>query len=265
MYTFKMSDLEILKSLRRDVLLAAYKSGEGHVPSAYSILEIIFSFYKQTKLDSESNTKKEDLNRFVLSKGHGALALYAVLAEFNFFSKDWVDNFAQKDSRFGGHPDCLKVPGVEASTGSLGHGIGISTGMAYAKKITNSTAKIFCLIGDGELNEGSIWESLLVAKQHKLGNLVVIVDQNHSSDRAINPGSLEDKFKAFGFKTKTLNGNNLSDMFSVYSDKIIYDEPRAIVAETIKGFGLKEMENNPEWHHKTPSESQFNLFMDQLK
>jgi transketolase len=260
-----MNDLKVLKSLRKDILLAAYKSGEGHVPSAFSILELIFGFYKQLHSDRKSLADTVITDKFVLSKGHGALALYAVLSEFGYFSKDWVENFAQEDSLFGGHPDWLKVPGVEASTGSLGHGIGIAAGMAYAQKIQGNNSKIFCLIGDGELNEGTVWETCLVANHHKLSNFIVLVDQNHSSDRAIKTEPLQEKFRSFGFLTKSINGNNFDEVKAIYADRSEYEAPRAIIAETIKGFGIKEIENNPEWHHKTPDAKTFESFMDQLK
>jgi transketolase len=191
-----VDDKSILKSLRRDILDAGYISKEGHIPSAFSILEIVYGSYKCINKNRSCGYSEIDLDKFVLSKGHGALALYAVLAEFDHFSKDWKNNFASFNSDFGGHPDRLKVPGIEASTGSLGHGIAIAAGIAYAQKMRSTKAKVFCLIGDGELNEGTIWETLLIANQHRLDNFIVIVDQNHSSDRAMNPESLISKFES---------------------------------------------------------------------
>jgi len=259
-----VDDRNILNSLRRDILDAGYNSKEGHIPSAYSILEIVYSFYKHLSKNKQMGFNEIDLDKFVLSKGHGSLALYAVLAEFGYFSKDWKNNFASFNSDFGGHPDRLKVPGVEASTGSLGHGIAIAAGMAYAKRIRLNKARVFCLIGDGELNEGTIWETLLVASQLKLNNFIVIVDQNHSSDRAINHESLTSKFNSFGFVTKEINGHNLDDVKNIYIENPSGEAPRAFIAETIKGKGLEEMENNPAWHHKSPSKVEYENFLEQL-
>jgi len=258
-------DIQILKNLRRDILKAAYSSKEGHVPSAYSIIEIVYGFYKSVSEQKIAGAKEKDLDRFILSKGHGSLALYAVLAEFGYFSKQWINNFASFNSDFGGHPDRLKVPGVEASTGSLGHGIAIAAGMAYAQKIKLTKSRVFCLIGDGELNEGTIWETLLIANQHKLDNFIVIVDQNHSSDRAINPKSLISKFESFGFVTNEIDGHNLDDIKNIYVENSSIKSPRAFIAETIKGKGLEEMENNPAWHHKFPSKVEYENFLGKLK
>jgi transketolase len=260
-----VNDKDILNSLRRDILDAGYISKEGHIPSAYSILEIVYGFYKNLNKNKLIGVDEINLDKFVLSKGHGALALYAVLAEFGYFSRDWINNFASFNSDFGGHPDRLKVSGVEASTGSLGHGVAIAAGMAYAQKIRSTTARVFCLIGDGELNEGTIWETLLVASQHKLNNFIVIVDQNHSSDRAINPTSLTSKFDSFGFLTKEINGHNLDEVQGIYIESSSGGSPVAFIAETIKGKGLEEMENNPAWHHKFPNQVEYENFRGQLK
>ena len=255
------TEISNLKSLRRDILLAATKAKEGHIPSAYSILELIYGFYS-LNIDLEN----KDRHRFVLSKGHGCLALYAVLSEFGHVSKDWKDNFSSFESAFGGHPDMNKIKGVEASTGSLGHGIGIALGIAYAQRLKKQKSNTFVLVGDGELNEGTAWESLMVANHHKLNNFVVIVDQNHSSDRAIDLGSLKNKFEAFGFSVQEINGHNLKEIEKIYTlNSEVMATPTAFIAKTIKGYGISEMENNPAYHHAYPEKDQLTAFLEQLK
>jgi len=253
-------EIDTLKSLRRDILIAATSAKEGHIPSAYSILELVFGFYLENKI-----IDNKEMNRFVLSKGHGSLALYAVLAEFGFVGKEWVNNFARYDSNFGGHPDMNKIKGVEASTGSLGHGIGIALGIAYAQRVRKQPFNTYVLVGDGELNEGTIWESLLVASHHKLTNFVVIIDQNHSSDRAIDLGSIKNKFEAFGFMVKEIDGHNLEEVKSIYIfDTKSITKPIVFIANTTKGYGISEMENNPAYHHAYPNEDQFMNFLKEL-
>jgi transketolase len=253
-------EIDTLKSLRRDILIAATSAKEGHIPSAYSILELVFGFYVENKI-----IDNKEMNRFVLSKGHGSLALYAVLAEFGFVGKEWVNNFARYDSNFGGHPDMNKINEVEASTGSLGHGIGIALGIAYAQRVRKQSFNTYVLVGDGELNEGTIWESLLVASHHKLTNFVVIIDQNHSSDRAIDLGSIKNKFEAFGFMVKEIDGHNLEEVKSIYIfDTKSITKPIVFIANTTKGYGISEMENNPAYHHAYPNEDQFIGFLKEL-
>ena len=162
----------------------------------------------------------------------------------------------------GGHPT-NKIKNVTASTGSLGHGLPIAVGMAMAEKIKESNNKIYCVIGDGETNEGTIWESALLAANHKLDNLVVILDYNHSNDRALDLGDIEGKFNSFGWKTIRMDGHNTYDI--EISLTAIAHRPIVLIADTIKGKGIKMMENNHEWHHKNPNEEEYNKIMEELK
>jgi len=246
-----------MKQIKENIIRAACYNNEGHIPSAFSILDLLMVLYEENLV----NNKGE--NRFVLSKGHGSLALYAVLVRYGFFNAEEILTFGQYESDLGGHPDRTKINGVEASTGSLGHGLPMAVGMALAEKIKQTNHKIYVLIGDGEANEGTIWESAMLASHHKLDNLVCIVDFNHSTDRALNLGDLKAKFTAFGWHAIAINGHDHDEIKYAY----LHNEPGkplAIIAETIKGCGCKVMENNPEWHHKSPTVEQLESLINEL-
>ena len=245
--------------MRIDILEASSKSQEGHVPSAFSVLEIIYSIY----LGDWNKEKSVDLD-FILSKGHASLALYATLEQAEYIGPEWKSNFAQFESDFGGHPDMKKIRGVSASTGSLGHGLPIALGKAFAYRILSKNKKIYCLVGDGELNEGSIWESLLLASHHKMCELVIILDFNHSTDRALTIGDIRKKFEAFGYQTFEVDGNNLDALDSILEISK-GGTLTAIIANTIKGYGIKTMENNPAWHHLSPKADQINELKSEIR
>jgi len=238
-----------LDRLRREIVVASASAGEGHVPSALSILDILWIEY--SVIMANQRMRHEEIDRFVLSKGHGSLALYVVLSEIGVIDKSELGSFGQFDSRLGGHPDRLKIPGVEASTGSLGHGMPVAAGIALAKQIQGSEGRVVTLIGDGEANEGTIWETALIAAHRHLENLVCIVDYNHSTDRALVLGSIADKFAAFGWGVVEIDGHNPNEIEESLSHEKTA-RPLAIIANTIKGKGVKAMENNPAWHHAAP-------------
>lgn len=241
----------MVNSLKREIVQASWMAKEGHIASAFSVLDIIYCLYNKL-----SNFK------FILSKGHASLALYVVLADKGFFAMSEMTRFCKTGSILSGHPDANKTPGILASTGSLGHGIPMAVGMAMGLKIQNSSQRVFVLIGDGESNEGTIWESCLIASTHKLDNLSIILDYNHSNDRAILLGNVEEKFRAFGMDVLTINGhdhNEIVDALQYTSSK-----PVCIVANTIKGKGCAIMENNPSWHHKSPSDEEYAAIMNEL-
>jgi transketolase len=241
----------------------AHKSGEGHIPSSLSILDIVWVLYARVLQFEPSNPLFPRRDRFFLSKGHASLALYVVLAKVGFFPKSELDHFAEYESILGGHPDRLKAPGVEASTGSLGHGFPQAVGAALALKIKGESARVFVLIGDGETNEGTIWESALLASHHKLHNLVCILDFNHSTDRALEIGDMNSKFSSFGWDVREIDGHD-HNQIKAATLKGSSDQPLLIVAHTTKGKGFKAMENNPEWHHKIPTESDLLKFLDEI-
>lgn len=241
-----------LSQFRKDILVAATKAGEGHIASALSILDILWVLYNRVLRFDPVHPNSEDRDRFVLSKGHASLGLYAILAGKGFFPAEELKTFASYQSIFGGHPDRTKVPGVEASTGSLGHGMPMAAGMAYALKVKKSDRKVFCVIGDGEANEGSVWETALLAAHHKLDNFCCILDYNHSTDRALLLGDLRAKFASFGWDAEEVDGHDHDALYRALI-KTMAGQPRMLVANTVKGCGCAPMENNPAWHHKAPT------------
>jgi transketolase len=255
-------DFDRIKQYKIAILTAAYESGEGHVPSAFSILDILYCLYKPFLNTGVVNFEDLDF-KFILSKGHAALGLYALLSEIDASAKNWVSEFSSYQSRFGGHPDRNKLAGVTASTGSLGHGLPMAVGIALANKASKVSKKTIVLVGDGELNEGSNWESLMVASHHKLQELLIITDFNHSTDRAVDLGDLESKMKSFGLETISIDGHNHSEIkFALEMNG--NGRPRCVIAKTIKGYGLKEMENNPAWHHASPNSQKLTEFIREL-
>lgn len=246
-----------MKKMKEKIIEIAAKSGEGHIPSAFSILDILWVLYSQI-LDKDHVNK----DHLILSKGHASLGLYAVLTEKGLIKQEEFDTFGEFNSILGGHPDRTKIPNVEASTGSLGHGLPIAVGIALGMKIKKQKNKVYSIIGDGESNEGTIWESALLASHHKLNNLYCIVDYNHSGDRALKLGDLKKKFKSFGWDTISINGHCHEEIYKALTKKS--DKPIAIIANTIKGYGSKIMENNPEWHHKSPDQEELEKILKEL-
>jgi len=241
------------KKMVAKIVDLAYSSKEGHIPSSLSVLDIMYGVYQ------EYITKNTD-HKFVLSKGHASLGFYVVLDHFGLLNTD-LNSFCKFHSLLGGHPT-LKIPSVEASTGSLGHGMPIAVGMAMAKKINGTDGTVFVLIGDGEANEGTVWESALLASHHKLDNLVCLMDHNHSTDRAVELGNTLSKFSAFGWDTKEIDGHNIQEICSIQPT---VGKPTFVLCNTIKGKGIPMMENNPEWHHKSPSKEQIFSILNTLE
>jgi transketolase len=240
-------------NLIKKILELSYNKKEGHIGSSLSILDILYNLY-ENKI-SKSNDK------FILSKGHASLGLYVVLNHFNMLEVN-INTFCDFDSDIGGHPSS-NLKNVEASTGSLGHGLPIGVGMAMANRINQSDNRVYVLIGDGEANEGSVWEAALVASHHKLNNLVCIMDHNHSGDRALMIDGVIKKFEAFNWHCIEIDGHNQDEIISAIN-LITDNKPIFILAHTIKGCGIKLMENNPEWHHKSPSEEEYKTFLKEI-
>ncbi len=236
------------------ILSLAHKGREGHVPSSLSILDILDTLYEKFII-------KNKFNKFILSKGHASLALYVVLEKYKIIKN--LDNFCKFNSNFGGHPDKNKIKGVESSTGSLGHGFPFACGISMAKKIKKEKGKVFVLIGDGECNEGTIWETLLLASHHKLNNLVCIIDKNKSTDRALNIDDIKKKIISFNWDCIEIDGHDRKNL--IESIKKQKKKPLAIVAKTIKGKGVPFMENKHEWHHKKIDKSAIEKFIKYIK
>lgn len=260
-----------IRGLRNVVFSSICKGGGGHIAGSLSIIEILAVLYHRVLRIDPENPKDAGRDRFILSKGHAGVALYAILADRGFFSKDYLNKFAQKDSILGGHPDMYKVPGVEASTGSLGHGFPFGVGMALAGKMDKSNYKVFILLGDGECQEGSIWEAAMFAPQHKLDNLIAVVDYNkiQAMDRlekivALEP--LADKWRAFGWEVREVDGHDTLQLEKILNSvPFMSGKPSLIIAHTIKGKGISFMENTPIWHYRLPSPGELKIACRELE
>ena len=250
-----------MNSLIKKIVDIATLKKEGHIPSSLSILDIMYVLYDKVLDIDGIKEDKIDRDRFILSKGHASLGLYVILDHFGLL-KDDINTFCDVDSKLGGHPTD-KIFGVESSTGSLGHGLPIGVGLALAYKIKKYKNKVYVLVGDGEANEGTIWESALLAKHHNLDNLCCIIDFNHSTDRAVDLGNLKMKFDSFGWDVIEIDGHNHNEILNAltYSST----KPICVIANTIKGKGIPLIENNPEWHHKFPNSEEYKILTDYLK
>jgi len=211
-------------------LLALASGDEKHDPSAYSTLHVLIALYDRVLRYDPTNPKSQDRDRFILSKGHGPLVLYAILALKGFFPSRELERFLQWDGILGGHPDRTRVPGIEASTGSLGHGLSMAVGVALALKARHSDRRVYVLIGDGETNEGSIWEAVLLAGDLRLDNLTTILIDNRSSSRDL--GDIGEKFRAFGWRALTIDGRDEDAITEALSSHAV-DRPSLVVAEVL--------------------------------
>ena len=259
------------KRLRKLAVKTLESGKRAHLGSAMSIMEIIRVIYDNFLKIDPTNPKDPDRDRFILSKGHGCLAQYVVLADKGFFDAKELLTFCHTNSILGGHPELKKVPGVEASTGSLGHGLPIGVGLALAAKLQKRKSRISVIIGDGETNEGSIWEAAMSATKHKLSNLTVFVDYNQiqsygfvSEVLCLEP--MKDKWTSFGFAVEEVNGHDVSELKKILSRLPIHKEkPTALICHTIKGKGFPFAENNPNWHHKSNlSDEEIQMMYDSI-
>ena len=245
------------RSLRRACVEAMEGGGRGHLPSALSLIEILRVLYDDVMRYRADQPAWPERDRCILSKGHGCLGLYAVLADKGFFPRAELLTYCQRDSILGGHPERHKVPGVEASTGALGHGLGIGVGMALAARLQKRDSKIFVVTGDGEINEGSVWESAMCAGKHGLDNLTVLIDynklQSYGPTRDVQDlEPLADKWRAFGFAVAEADGHDVADLRRVVSRQPLQAGlPGAVICHTVKGKGIGHIEHVAGWHHKS--------------
>ena len=241
-------------------------AGEGHIPSSFSIVDIIDYLYLKVLKINKKNFKSENRNYFILSKGHGCVALYVVLEKIGIISNFDLINFCSSKGILGGHPDKTKIPGVEASTGSLGHGLPTAVGVALGLKIKKKSNKVFVLLGDGESQEGTIWEAANIAANLKLNNLCVVVDWNGSAAQLMPIDNLKNKWKAFGWNVHYLDdGHNYDKIKKTFKCiKFNTKKPSVIIAKTIKGKGVSFMEGHGKWHHRTPNEIELKEALRQL-
>ena len=261
-----------LKSIdyRKTILEIIFHGGAGHTGGSLSCIDILNVLYNKILAINPSNFNSYERNHYIQSKGHSVEALYTVLCDRNFFSKEDLFSLNQFKSHFIGHPT-KKVSGIEHNTGALGHGLSVAVGMAIGLKLDNKKFKVFTLLGDGELSEGSVWEGLLSANKYNLDNLVVIVDRNKlqitGKTEDINPiESLKDKFNSFGLSTKEVDGNSVHQLNEVLSNTPFEkNKVNVVIANTVKGKGISFMENEIVWHHKVPSEEQYKLAQNELE
>ena len=252
--------------LRKKIVDMVYKAGEGHIPSAFSIIDIIAYLYDKVIKFDPKNPAWDERDYFILSKGHGCAALYIVLEKQGFLTQKDLNCKSTKGGILGGHPDRTKVPGIEASTGSLGHGLSTGLGIALGLKLRSKKNKVIVLVGDGECNEGTVWEAALVAANLKLGNLCCIVDNNGSAAQVLPVPDLPDKWRSFGWDTYRINGHKEKEIERVFKKiKFNFDSnPKVIIADTVKGKGVSFMETHGPWHYKVPNKEELELIYREL-
>ena len=257
----------IARQIRLRDLQAVYEAGAGHIGGELSAIDILTALYFRVLKVYPDEPKRADRDRFILSKGHTACALYVTLAKRGFFPEDEISTFLQPHSRLNGHPNCNKVPGVETNTGPLGHGLPVAVGIATAGKLTSAGYHTYVMTGDGEMQEGSNWEAIMSASQFDLGNLTLIIDHNRFQQGASladtnNVAPLRPKLEAFGWDVTEINGNEMAEIVPALEHR--GSRPHCIVAHTNKGQGISFMQDRVDWHHKVPSKDQYELAVAEL-
>ena len=270
----KITNVKALKKIalevRKDIIEAVYSAKSGHPGGSLSIADILTVLYFNQMNIDEKKPDDPNRDRLVLSKGHACTALYSVLAEKGYFDKEDLKTFRKLGSPLQGHPDMNKVPGIDMTTGSLGQGLSASVGMAIASKMNKAGCKIYCILGDGEIEEGQIWEAAMSASKYKLDNLCVILDNNNLQidgeiEKVGGMNNITEKFLSFGFNVVNINGHNIDEIIdAITTAKQTKGKPTAIIAKTVKGKGISFMENNASWHGKAPNEEEYNLAIEEL-
>lgn len=262
---------KIANEVRKNIVTAVYHAHSGHPGGSLSAADILtYLYFEEMNIDPK-NPKKADRDRFVLSKGHAAPGWYSVLAERGYFDKEELKGLRHVGCFLQGHPDMKHTPGVDMSSGSLGQGISAAVGMALAGKMDNASYRVYTLLGDGEIQEGQVWEAAMLAANHKLDNLVVIVDNNNlqidgTVEDVNSPYPIDEKFKAFKFHVININGNDFQDIERVFQEAREHSgQPTAIIAKTVKGKGVSFMENQVGWHGKAPNEEEYQIAMRDLE
>lgn len=264
---------KIANNVRIDILEEVYNAKSGHIGGAFSIADILTVLYfNEMNIDAKS-PDSPDRDRLVLSKGHASAALYAVLAEKGYIDKEELKTFRNIDSNLQGHPDMNKVPGVDMTTGSLGQGLSVANGMALSSKLDSRGYRVYCILGDGELQEGQVWEAAMTAEKYQLDNLCVIIDANElqltdttMNVKGINQNDIEQKFRAFGFQTVVIDGHNIESIIRALTiAEMTKGKPTAIICKTIKGKGVSFMENQIDWHGKAPNDEEYKIAIQELK
>lgn len=269
-----MNKLELMKTaneIRKGIVTALHSAKAGHPGGSLSATEIFTYLYFEEMNVDPKDPKKADRDRFVLSKGHTAPGLYSTLAQKGFFPKEDLVTLRHTGSYLQGHPDMKHIPGVDMSSGSLGQGISAAVGMAIAGKLDNADYRVYTLLGDGEIQEGQVWEASMLAAHRKLDNLVVIVDNNNLQiDGEItevnSPYPIDKKFEAFNFHVINIDGNDFDQIDAAFKEaKTVKGQPTAIIAKTVKGKGVSFMENQVGWHGKAPNDDEYKIAMEELE
>lgn len=262
---------QISKNVRRSIIEEVYSAQSGHPGGSLSCADILTVLYFNQMNINPNRKDDENRDRFVLSKGHASPALYAVLAERGYFPKDELKNFRKYGFVLQGHPDMKHVPGVDMTAGSLGQGLSVANGMALASKMNRQGFRVYCLVGDGEIEEGQIWEAAMTSTHYKLDNLCLIVDNNNlqidgNVSDVMNVYPLKEKFESFGFETYEVDGHNIDELIMTFQKaNTVKGKPTAIIAKTIKGKGVSFMENQVNWHGKAPNDDEYKLAIDELR
>ncbi|MGN0030433.1 MAG: transketolase [Candidatus Gastranaerophilaceae bacterium] len=257
-----------LKEIRETIIKMVHKAKVSHIGSALSVVDILYTLYYKVANITKDNICSKDRDIIILSKGHSSAALYSVLYHKGFITKEYLDGYSQNNGTLPCHIDKEKSPFFEVSSGSLGHGPSLGLGFALAKKMNNNKGRVYVICGDGECNEGSVWEALMFASTHKLNNYVFIVDVNKyqgfgASNDVIDQTNIEVRLKSFGFETYSVNGHNTKQLEKTF--KIKSNKPIAIVAHTVKGKGVSFMEDKLEWHYKSPNDEQLEIALKEIE
>ena len=268
--TKRVALARLANDVRFGIIEGVYSAGCGHPGGSLSIADIMtYLYFEEMKVDPK-NPKWEDRDRFVLSKGHTAPALYSVLAQKGFFDKEELKTLRKVDSRLQGHPDMKGVPGVDMSTGSLGLGISTACGMALSGKTYGKNYRVYTVIGDGESEEGQVWEAAMFAAHYKLDNLVCVLDLNGLQidgriTEVMNPTPHDEKFRAFGWHVIVIDAHNFDEIEAAFAEaRTVKGKPTAIIAKSVKGKGVSYMEDSCEWHGQAPKEDLYKVAMDDL-
>ena len=267
----KLMLMKTANEVRKGIVTAVHSAKAGHPGGSLSAAEIFtYLYFEEMNIDPK-DPKKADRDRFVLSKGHTAPGLYSVLAERGYFPKEDLKTLRHTGSYLQGHPDMKHIPGVVMSSGSLGQGISAAVGMAIAGKLSNADYRVYTLLGDGEIQEGQVWEAAMLAAHRKLDNLVVIVDNNNlqidgAIDEVNSPYPIDKKFEAFNFHVINIDGNDFDQIDAAFKEaKTVKGQPTAIIAKTLKGKGVSFMENQVGWHGKAPNDEEYKIAMEDLE
>lgn len=258
----------IAKNMRKNILEMIHAAKSGHPGGSLSAVEIVtYLYFKEMNIESPTD---ENRDKFILSKGHGAPVLYSVLMEKGFIGKDLLGTLRQVDSKLQGHPDMKKLPGVEASTGSLGQGLSISNGIALANKLDKKESRVFVLLGDGEVQEGMVWEAAMLAAHYGLDNLTAVLDHNGlqidgKNDDVMRVEPLDKKWEAFGWHVIKADGHDFNSLHDAFEErKTVKNKPVIIIAETIKGKGVSFMEDKAGWHGKAPNDEELAIALNEV-